>query len=111
MTEFNCHTYVENKNITPIWYAKNAHIQMYSDDDQFICKIDAGFCGETPLSVGYSCPNYAQLSTMDSEKVRLIYDAIEEYWNKEDRYKDLDDMLPTMLEMCKIANEVYNDLI
>jgi rRNA maturation protein Nop10 len=103
--------YLMERSHMNIWYAPNAHMEVYSDNDKFICEINAGLGGETFLSVGYSCPNYAQIFDWSEEKKAQIAKALDEYWNAEERRKDLDDMLPIMLKMCELANKVYNDLL
>jgi hypothetical protein len=89
------------------WEAKNWHVSMHSDGNQFIAEINAGIEGETYLSVGYSSPNYAWIT---KEMIPTLQVALDEYYEKIIE-KNLDDMLIDLLELCKVANTVYNKLL
>lgn len=89
------------------WIAKNPRVSMYSDGNQFIVEINAGFGGETYLSVGYSSPNYAWIT---NKMIPSLQKALDEYYETITE-KNLEDMLDDLLKLCQIANTVYNKLI
>jgi hypothetical protein len=91
-----------------IWEAKNNfRITLYTDGDKFIAQIQAGIEGETYLSVGYSCPNYAEVK---DEHISVIADALQVEWDKTELL-ELDKMLPALYNLCQVANQVYNKLL
>lgn len=90
-----------------IWNAKNANIEVYSDGEQFVCLITDGM-SDTLLSVGYSCQNYAEVDKFTRKQIDQIAKKLDEYWDAEDRRYELDDMLPVMYKLAKIANEEFN---
>ncbi len=89
------------------WIAKDGDVTMYSDGDQFIAQIRAGIDAETYMSVGYSCPNHAGVT---KKMIPQICMALDEQWEKIEK-KDLNEMLPDLYELCRIANRVYNKLL
>lgn len=89
------------------WEAKNWHVSMRSDGNQFIAEINAGLTGETYLSVGYSSPNYAWIT---KEMIPFLQNSLNKHYEKIAE-KDLEDMLSDLLELCKVANTAYNKLI
>ena len=91
-----------------IWEAKNNfRITLYTDGDKFIAQIRAGIEGETYLSVGYSCPNYAEVK---DEHISVIADALQAEWDKTELL-ELNKMLPALYNLCQVANQVYNKLL
>lgn len=93
----------------PFWTSKkNWRVSMGTDQDQFIAQINAGIGGETYLSVGYSCPNCAWIE--DDKMIPLLCKALDDAYEKIEE-KDLDEMLPDLYELCKVANKVYNSLL
>ena len=95
------------KTIKTFWTAKDNHrITMSTDNDKFIAQIQAGYGGETFLSVGYSCPNYAYIT---DDMIEGLGVALDKKW-KETEQKGLDEMLSALYELCVVANQKYNEL-
>ena len=94
-------------NLGHFWTAKNWRVSMHSDGGQFIAQINAGITGETYLSVGYSCPNYAWIT---EKMIPFINAALDECYERLVP-KDLEDMLPDLFQLCRVANKVYNSLL
>jgi hypothetical protein len=93
-----------------IWTAEdNPRISVFSDGEQFLATINAGVACESFLSVGYSCPNYADMEVCEFAQARIAQ-ALQATWNEIER-KDLDDMMPALLQLCKVANKAYNDAL
>ena len=93
-----------------IWTAKDNHrISLYvSDDrDRFEAEIRGGLGGETFLSVGYSSPNGADV---EYDMLKPIRDALDTQWRRSQKLH-LDEMLPTLYNLCNAANHIYNKMI
>jgi len=96
------------KSLGDFWIsAKNWRVSMHSDGNMFVAKIQAGIDGDNYLAVGYSEPNYAWIT---KEMIPLLDVELNKFYATVEEL-DLDDMLPTLYELCKIANRVYNNLI
>ncbi len=90
------------------WVSKKNHnVTMRSNGSQFVATIHAGVTGETPLSVGYSCPNSAWI---EERMIPDIVSALDDFYSTVDEL-ELEEMLPTLLSLCKTANSVYNRLL
>ena len=95
-------------DIDEFWSAENnPRVTVKSDGNQFVSQINAGITGETYLSVGYSCPNYAWITR---DMIPEISKALDEKW-KDIVELPLEEMMPQLLELCEVANQVYNKLI
>jgi hypothetical protein len=93
------------KSLGIFWVAPDNHrVFMHSDGDQFIATINAGIEGETFLSVGYSCPNYAWIEPKMIDKIKI---ALDEAWLNIEQ-KDLKEMIPALYSLCEVANKEYN---
>jgi hypothetical protein len=96
------------RQLGKFWFAKNNwRISIESDGDKFIAQIQAGMDGETYLSVGYSCPNGAWVNSKNVDAMKF---ALDEAWEKTEQ-KDLEEMMPALLNLCKVANKVFNDAL
>lgn len=93
-----------------IWTDKhNQRISVETDGEKFHAVINAGVAGETFLAVAYSCPNYADVAVCEFAQ-RQMAKALQAAWDEVDQL-DLDDMLPPLLRLCKVANEAYNNAL
>jgi len=88
-----------------LWTAPdNSRVTVKCDGNQFLAEINGGIEGETYLSVGYSCPNYASISP---DMLPAIADACNRAWAEIEEV-ELEDMLRGLLSLAKAANEAYN---
>jgi hypothetical protein len=95
-------------NLITFWNSKdNFRVSVSTDYNQFFAMIQAGIEGETFLSVGYSSPNYAQATPEMWEEIGL---ALDKAWELEAE-KPLDEMLPALYNLCKVANQKYNEIL
>lgn len=91
-----------------LWHPSDGTLlSVYSDDDKFVAELCAGVGGETLLSVGYSCPNGADMKYAKDEFYDVVKLELEKCWNNEPKL-ELDEMLPALYELCSVANDIYN---
>jgi len=97
-----------------IWRPENNYgITVFSDGNKFIAQMDAGYWGPKFLSVGYSCPNYAEI--ISDNMILKINKALDKKWKTIEIYDlksmayNLDLTLSVLYKLCIEANRVYNE--
>lgn len=106
--------------ITVVWKAKRNHnLSICANGTEFICRLNYGITCETTMSVGYSSPNGARIDSVversgltEDEVLKHIADKLDLYFETMNTQHDDDyGFLRHLLELCKVANKAYNELL
>jgi len=102
------------KNYHTLWYTNTGIVEVGSDGDQFIATLHLGIDGETYVSVGYSCPNYAwEPGEKNSDQfIQELRQALYVEFNRKEfgPKSDVEEYLPGLLRLCQVANKVFNQV-
>jgi len=103
-----------------IWRSEvNPHWTVWTNGEEFTCRVNAGACGETYYVVGYSSPNLADIKGVAEhyhkdidnyvEKIAVAISMEEQRILAEESSGWEHKNLVHMFRLCEAANTAYND--